>query len=315
MVAQAVAFLHESFGTIKLSNSNFNIVQKVLSDGIEEISGNEVKLKQINSGTTQTIKILVEAIKDDKINLDMLNGNTHVVLNGSYINSKNIDSEEKTQIKGTTAVKILWVSSKNISSELNAKVITNSSYELNGEKKRIVQLQINSKVKNNDYPINNSTIKLNTIKNVEQIKVFARSTNATNDKISFSEKNYKYDKANGILEMNVQNDDNQNISWKKNSQDTFIVTLTLNENEEISNENLTINSNIVTYDNKILQNTFNIVVNEEIDGIVTSELLAKEDYIYKGKLYTGEERTYQTASKVYVNYSDLVNKITINDTK
>ena len=300
-------------GTIKLSNSNFNIVPKVLCDGIEEISGNEVKLKQINSGTTQTIKILVEAIKDDKINLDMLSGNTHVVLNGSYINSENIDSEEKTPIKGTTAVKILWISSKDISSELDAKVITNSIYELNGEKKRIVQLQVNSKVKNNDYPINNSTIKLNTIKNVEQIKVFARSTNATNDKISFSEKNYKYDATNGILEINIQNDDNQNISWKKNSQDTFIVTLTLNENEEISNENITINSNIVTYDNKILQNTFNIVVNEEIDGIITGELVAKEDYIYKGKLYTGEERTYQTASKVFVNYSDLVNKITINE--
>lgn len=300
-------------GTIKLSNSNFNIVPKVLCDGIEEISGNEVKLKQINSGTTQTIKFLVEAIKDDKINSDMLNGNTHVVLNGSYINSKNIDSEEKTQIKGTTAVKISWVSSKDVSSELDAKVITNSIYELNGEKKRIVQLQIDSKVKNNDYPINNSTIKLNTIKNIDQIKVFARSTNATNDTISFSEKNYKYDKTNGILEINVQNDDNQNISWKKNSQDTFIVTLTLNENEEISNENIAINSNIVTYDNKILQNTLSIVVNEEIDGIVTSELLAKEDYIYKGKLYTGEERTYQTASKVYVNYSDLVNKITINE--
>ena len=300
-------------GTIKLSNSNFNIVPKVLCDGIEEISGNEVKLKQINSGTTQTIKILVEAIKDDKINLDMLSGNTHVVLNGSYINSENIDSEEKTPIKGTTAVKILWISSKDISSELDAKVITNSIYELNGEKKRIVQLQVNSKVKNNDYPINNSTIKLNTIKNVEQIKVFARSTNATNDKISFSEKNYKYDATNGLLEINVQNDDNQNISWKKNSQDTFIVTLTLNENEEISNENITINSNIVTYDNKILQNTFNIVVNEEIDGIITGELVAKEDYIYKGKLYTGEERTYQTASKVYVNHSGLVNKITINE--
>ena len=300
-------------GAIKLSNSNFNIVPKILSDGIEEISGNEVKLKQINSGTTQTIKVLVEAIKDDKVSLDMLSGNTHVVLNGSYINSESIESEEKNQIKGTTAVKISWVSSKDVSSELNAKVITNSIYELNGEKKKIVQLQVDSKVKNNDYPIKNSTIRVNTIKNVEQIKVFARSTNATNDKISFSEKNYKYDETNGLLEINIQNDDTQNISWKKNSQDTFIVTLILNENAEVGNENITINSNIATYDNKILQNEINIVANEQIDGIVSTELLAKEDYIYKGKLYTGEERTYQTASKVYVNYSDLVNKITINE--
>ena len=53
-------------------------------------------LGDINYGTTQTIKILVGAIKDDKTNLDMLSGNTHVVLNGTYTNSENINIKNCT---------------------------------------------------------------------------------------------------------------------------------------------------------------------------------------------------------------------------
>ena len=300
-------------GWINLNNNNFNIVQEIQSEGIEEISGNSVRLKQINSGITQTIKLLIEPIREDRINRASFNANTEVVLSGDYINSKNIQADNRSQISGSTTVQLLWKSSQDIASELEANVLTNSLYELNGEQKRIVQLLINSRVKDNEYPVNKSSIKVKGLKNVEQVKVFARNTNATNAQLIFTERNYEYDKTNNVVTINVQNDNQDVISWKKDCKDTFVVSYVLDKNEIVTNETITVNGDILTCDDKILQANAKVVVNEEKDGIVTSDLLLKENFIYKGKIYTGEERTYQIADRIYMNYSDLTNKVVVNE--
>ena len=300
-------------GIINLNNNNFNIVQEIQSDNIEAISGNEVKLKQINSGSTQTIKLLIQASREDSINRMQFNANTEIVLSGDYINSKNIDSENKFQINGTTNVQMIWNSSEDISSELVAKVLTNSIYELKGESKRIAQLLIDSNVKNNEYPVSKTEIKLQVPQNIENVSVFARSNNATNENMVFSEKDYEYDKTNNIVTINLQNDNEQVISWKKDCKDSLVVTFILNSDEDIKNQNLLVNSKITTYDQKILENNSNIIINEEIDGIVTSELITKENSIYKGKIYTGEDRVYYIASQVYINYSELIDRVIIDN--
>ena len=300
-------------GIINLNNNNFNIVQEIQSDNIEAISGNEVKLKQINSGSTQTIKLLIQASREDSINRMQFNANTEIVLSGDYINSKNIDSENKFQINGTTNVQMIWSSSEDISSELVAKVLTNSIYELKGESKRIAQLLIDSNVKNNEYPVSKTEIKLQVPQNIENVSVFARSNNATNENMVFSEKDYEYDKTNNIVTINLKNDNEQVISWKKDCKDSLVVTFILNSDEDIKNQNLLVNSKITTYDQKILENNSNIIINEEIDGIVTSELITKENSIYKGKIYTGEDRVYYIASQVYINYSELIDRVIIDN--
>ena len=300
-------------GIIRLNNNNFNIVPEIQGDNIEAISGNEVKLKQINSGTTQTIKLLIESVKDDSIDRECFNENSEIVLSGDYINSKNIDSDSKFQIYGTTKVQMIWKSSKDTSSELIAKVLTNSVYNLNENSKRVVQVIIDSNLKNNEYPINQTEIKLNAPKNTESVKVFARSNSATNGNLEFSEKNYVYDKISNTVTININNDNENVISWKKNCKDTFVVTFILDSNEDIKNQNILVNSRITTYDQKLFENNTGIILNEEADGIVTNEVAVKEKAIYKGKIIIGEERNYQTTSKININYSDIVNKIIIRE--
>ena len=79
--------------------NNFNLKQEVLSTAVSSISGNEVTLGQINAGTTATVKLGIEAIQDNNINLDMLNKTTDVILQGQYVNSKNVE-------KGNYKIKI-----------------------------------------------------------------------------------------------------------------------------------------------------------------------------------------------------------------
>ena len=300
-------------GIIRLNNNNFNIIPEIQDDNIESISRNEVELKQINSGSTQTIKLLIEAVKDDSIDKSCFNANSEIVLSGDYINSKNIDSDNKFQINGITKVQMIWESCKDTSLELTAKVLTNSIYDLNGKSKRVVQVIIDSNLKNNEYPINQTEIKLNAPKNTESVKVFARSNSATNENLEFSEKNYVFDKISNTVTININNDNENVISWKKNCRDTFVVTFILDSNEDIKNQNILVNSRITTYDQKIYENNTGIILNEEIDGIVTNEVAVKEKAIYKGKILIGEERNYQTASKININYSDIVNKIVIKE--
>ena len=300
-------------GEISFENSNFIVLEEILSDNIISISNNKVSLKQINAGKTETIKMKIKVIDEDKISKNLLNEPTKIVLKGNYINSKNIEDTIGTNINGNTHVQIFWESSKNIVSNLSSDILTNYIYNMEGTSKRVVQLLVKSKVSNNEYPINSTTIKMNTPENAENVKVFARSTSSTNKFMEFSNENYVYDSENKTLTIKLENGKENDISWVKNVEDTFIVTYILPEEQDVSNEKIEINSEIITLDGKSLTGKSEIVLNKNIDGIVTNDLKTKEEFIYKGKIYSGEEREYYTASTIYVNYSDLINNIILKE--
>ena len=54
-------------GKITLDNCNFKLKKDTLSEGVSEITDNTVTLKQIKAGSTVTIKLAIEAIKNDVI--------------------------------------------------------------------------------------------------------------------------------------------------------------------------------------------------------------------------------------------------------
>lgn len=300
-------------GEISFENSNFIVLEEILSDNIISISNNKVSLKQINAGKTETIKMKIKVIDEDKISKNTLNEPTNIVLKGNYINSKNIEDTIGTNINGNTHVQIFWESSKNIVSNLSSDILTNYIYNMEGTSKRVVQLLVKSKVSNNEYPINSTTIKMNTPEKAENVKVFARNTSSTNKFMEFSNENYVYDSENKTLTIKLENGKENDISWVKNVEDTFIVTYILPEEQDVSNEKIEINSEIITLDGKSLTGKSEIVLNKNIDGIVTNDLKTKEEFIYKGKIYSGEEREYYTASTIYVNYSDLINNIILKE--
>lgn len=300
-------------GSVTFNNNNFNVKPEVMSNDIAEISGNKVTLKQINAGTTTTIKLAVEAIKNNTINIQDLNRKTNVVLEGQYINSKNVEKSKKVDIKGNDSVEVNWVSNPNTANELTSRVLTNNVYTVNGEEKKVLQILINNKITNNNYPVKNTTIDLTVPENVKDVSVHSRTNSATNSGVQFSNKNYNYNKAKNILTINVENVDKNNISWNKNIQDTFVVTYTFDKDTNIQNSDVTINSTISIYDNKELKATNNVHINENIDGIISYNVSSEEQAIYKGKLYTGEERNYNTTTEINVDYLNVAENISVKE--
>lgn len=298
-------------GTIRLNENNFVLKQEKLSENIAEISEKEVKLNQINAGSTVTIKLGIEAIKENTVNQKMLNTTTKVEIEGQYVNSKNVENEKYVDIKGTSSVEVSWKSNENTKAELETEVLTNSIYEVDGEQKRIVQILVNSKITDNNYPVKNTEINLNVPEEVEHVRVHARSTKATNSNINFNENNYIYNHEDHKLTIKLSNEDENNISWNKNVRDTFTVTYMFNKDQDVLNKEMSVESKIKTYDEKELTANQNVHIEKEIDGIVSYSVENKEKEIYKGKLYTGEERLYKTIDKINIDYLNIAENITL----
>ena len=173
-----------------------------LDPQVTEIKDNVVKLKQINAGSTATIKLAIEAKKENTVKETTLAGKTTVELGGQYINSKNVEKNKFIEISGKDEVEIDWKSSEETKVELDGRLLTNSVYDVNGENKRLVQMLVNSKATNNNYPVKNTELTLNVPEKVEAVKVTARNTNGTNSKAEFGDSNYEYNKAENKLTIN-----------------------------------------------------------------------------------------------------------------
>ena len=306
-----VSVKNEGFfkGTIKINSNNFRIKNDILSSNVSEIINNEIHLNQINAGTTETIKVAIASLEQNNISISKFNSRTDVELSGEYYYSKNIENNRSIDIHGLTNVEVKWISSNNALIEANVETLTNSVFQLNGEEKRIVQLLINSKLKNNEYPIQKTEISINSLNTIEQCTVFARKTDSTNVNNIFNSESYKYDELNKTLLITVLNEDTENISWQKNATDSFVITYILDKNEDITNLISNINTKVTLYDKKELSVDNKIVLNEEVKKIISNDIELKEKEIFKGKLYTGEEREYETISNININLKDIVEKI------
>ncbi len=310
-----VSVKNEGFfkGKIIINSNNFSLKNDILSSNISEISNNEIYLNQINAGSTETIKIAIKSLEQNSITMSKFNSKADIVLNGEYYNSKNIENNKSVNIDGLTNVEVKWISSNNALIETNVATLTNSVFQLNGEDKRVVQLLVNSKLKNNEYPIQKTEITINSLNPIEKCSVFARKTDSTNVNSIFNSDNYKYDELNRILKINVLNEDVENVSWKKDAIDTFVITYILDKNEDVTNLISNINTKLTLYDNKELSVDNKINLTEEVQKIVSNDIELKEKEIFKGKLYTGEEREYETKSNININFKDIVEKIAFKE--
>ena len=300
-------------GKIILENNNFNLNSEILSSSISNISSNEVILKQINAGDLVTIKLKIEPKRDEKIDETVLTSTTKVRLEGEYISSKTIESGKSIEIKGENELEVKWKSSDETKGKLEANILTNDIFKIDEEQKRVVQIIINSKLENNIYPVKNTEITLNTLENIEEVRVHARSTNATNSNLEFNKNNYEYDRENKKITIKLLNEDKENISWKKDAEDIIVVTYILNKDENVKNKKISVNNKIVTYDDKELIQNKEIIVENEVDGTYSSSIMSNESFIYKGKLYTGEEREYITKNIINIDFSDAINGLDIKE--
>lgn len=286
-------------GNINLDNSNFKFKD-----------GKDVNI-HVNAGDTKRIEKEIQYAEKSDINSSYLNQETKIAINGKYVNSK-----KEYDIKGETSVTVNWKSAEDTKAQFSADVLTNSIYTQGEENKRVVQLLVRSKLTNNSYPVKNTNINLSVPDGAENVNVNKRTTNATNGNKNFGEENYTYNQENRTLTINVDNnEENGTISWNKNTYDMFVVTYVYPESTDLTDNEISAKCKITTYDEKEFETESIAKIENTLDGIVTNSIIENENKIYKGKIYSGEDRNYTTTTQVNIDYIEPLKDIEINENK
>ena len=296
-------------GQITLEESNFKLKEEFTDANISKIEGNTVTLKQINAGSTVKLELGIETIKEDVLEKESLDATSKVNLTGTYKSSK-----KDVEIEGIAKVKLSLKSPKEAKAVLETNLLTNSVYKKEGENKKIVQLLISSNVENSSYPVKETNIELNVQKDTEKVEVKKRGAGATESTLELDESSYKYDAENKKLTINLKNEEEDGkIKWSKDGKDELIVTFILPENADTKEEKTVIEDKITLYDNKELVAKTEVELGEEKEGAITYNVTSEESKIYKGKIYTGEERTYNVKTSINVNYIGAASDIKLEE--
>ena len=315
-------------GNITLNNANFKLKSDVLSDGVNKIENNTVYLNQINAGESKEIEVGIELLKNDQFDLNYLNMESSISINGIYRDS----TQKDISIKADRDVTLNFVNPYSSAEEavvLSQNIITNKIFKINGEEKRIVQLQVTSGLNNDLYPVSKTSVNIQTPKisdkYPENVLINANETLVTTGR-TLSEENWKYDKETGKIEINLENtQENGMVSWLKNGNDNFVVTYIYDKDVEFNNDKSEITSQISLLDkNSTVYNAESgiTITGEEKNSIVTASVEQNEQNIYKGKLYAGISRDVTYKNIVDVNLNNVEtevdvkeNDLTINGTK
>lgn len=315
-------------GNITLNNANFKLKTDVLSDGVNKIENNTVYLNQINAGESKEIEVGIELLKNDQFDLNYLNMESSISINGIYRDSTQKDISIKAD-RGVTLNFVNPYSSAEEAVGLSQDIITNKIFKINGEEKRIVQLHVTSGLNNDLYPVSKTSVNIQTPKisdkYPESVLINANKTLVTTGK-TLSEDNWKYDKETGKIEINLENaQENGMASWLKNGNDNFVVTYIYDKDVEFNNDKSEMTSQISLLDKNSTVYTAEsgiIITGEEKNSIVTASVEQNEQSIYKGKLYAGISRDITYKNIVDVNLNNVEtevdvkeNDLTINGTK
>lgn len=299
-------------GQISLDDANFKIKNSVLSDKVSKIESNTVYLNRINAGTNAIVELEIEQALPETMSEKLLNVESKVNLSGNYTNSK-----KTRQISGTAKVEIDWKLNSQNTVQSSINLLTNKSYKIEEKQKRIVQFLLTSKLTDNSYPVKNTKIELNVPEKAEEVTVERKNTTATNGNAEFNEKNYVYNKENKLLSITVENnaDKDGNIKFYKNATDEFIVTYVYDESDKDNIEGKEIKSTtkIQTYDNQEKSAENKTIAQEERDGIISFDIESNEKEMFKGKIYTGEDKEYTSVTKINVNKANIAEKVTLNE--
>lgn len=306
---------------IILNNANFKLKTDVLSDGINKIENNIVYLNQINAGESKELEIGIELLKDEQFDLNYLNMENTIFIDGTYKDSTQKDISIKAERKVTLNLVNPYSNSED-AIILSQHVITNKILTINGQEKRIIQLEVESGLNNNLYPVNKTVLDIQTPrisdKYPEKVLVNANKELVTTGN-TLSEKDWKYDSETGKIEVNLQNNkENEKISWLKNGNDKIVFTYIYDKDVEIGNQKSEVKSQLSLFDNAntVYTDSNQIVLdNEEKDSIVTSSIEQNEKEIYKGKLYAGISRDITYKNFIDVNLNNVETEVDIRESE
>lgn len=307
-------------GSITLGKSNFKFNSKELGSEISNINDNTITLNQINAGDTKEVEVKIDVAKDDNFDLSSIDLNSEILINGTYRDS----TQKDIKISSTKNVKLNLTSpyDNNTKGILTQEVITNKVLNYNGEQRRVIQIQINSGLEGNLFPVKSSSLKITTPeisdKYPEKVLVNSIDNMISNGK-RISENDYKYNKENGLVDINIQNvpDDNK-VKWLKTGEDVITLTYIYEGTEEIKKQASKVDLEVSLYDknNTIIKDSNHIELdNEEKDSVITVDVKQSEDSIYKGKLYAGISRDITYNTYVKVNLDNVADSIEVIEGK
>lgn len=295
-------------GEINLKDSNFKL-KNSNSGYVNKLEENKIVLNQLNAGTKAQIDVEIEPLKDEIFDVNLLTTKTKVELVGTYKDS----TEKNINIEATKEVNLQYTYNKENNVENSAEVVTKKVLNINGEDKKVVQLSLNMGLKDNQYPIKEMSAEVN-LPDIEGTDVEIKTKANFNTSTRF-EWNYKYDKK-AMLKLNFTNkpsEDNK-IVWKKQGTENVIVTLIYSKDAKIEDSQISIKTNVTLYDDNTLSAENNVVIGEEEkEALVQMNVVSQENNIYKGKLNSNIERSFETKTIAAINLANVGDGLNIKE--
>lgn len=298
---------------ILFDNPNFEIPQDYTSSDIAKVEKNKITLNQINSGKTVELAIPINFIQKELVKQDDLRKDNKVSLSATYVDG---NGKEKEIAKDLT-VTLGWTSEKE--AMLDMQVSKFIPYEINGKKGVMLQTILNTGLKDNVLPIKSEKIEISVpmIDNIkpETITVVPNTTKSINGEeevISFTSENYAYSKEEGKLTITVENKENENkeISWKKDAKDEYVITYVYPENTEIKEDGVQIefaaNVELKVFEAELTTATRKIerqqTLKDQIGTLVDFEIVTNIEKTSKGQIYAN----YDVSKKVPTVYEEKI---------
>ena len=294
-------------GEITLENSNFTIDTQQSNQYINKIEDSKIVLNQINAGTTAQVDLKIKPVNKEIFDAGLLSAVSKLNLNGKYMDS----TQKDITIKASREVKLEYVDNNTVDNiESTTNIITNKIIKVSGEDKRVVQLEVDLGLKENNYPIKEMKLqmKIPTINNKQPTIV---------KKIDFNTMthwDYKYEESAVEIKFNNEPNEQNNILWKKEGNEKVVLTLIYDKDSTLDNITLQPEIKVTLYDGKELSTNTVIdktQLSDEKDAIIQTTASNSESSIYKGKLYSGIDRSYEETTKIAVNLANAEDYIKV----
>ncbi len=297
------------------SESNFKVVNTEEDyNYIETIdtTNNKLTLKQLDSGTQIILEIPIMALKESNYDLSNFSKINDISLSGSYTGNdgKTVSIEKTIKVKNELTKTVEPVLSQNITKFI--------PYEVKDQKGTIIQTVVTAGLNNNSLPLNETLLQIE-VPTINGEKPDSAWVTVDDDTVKFTEDNWKYDKEEGILTINVKNEalDNK-VVWNLDKANEFIIGYKYNEKVDAINAVQKASLNISAYSSEEVQvsteNSLEINQESKLGELVSVDITNSLKEMGKGSLYTKSKKQteYEENIKVQISNIDLVEKLVID---
>ena len=301
-------------GQIDLQDTNFKWKELVGDNPfVNKIEGNTITLNQINAGSTAQIEMKVELIKDEILDSNLLEKESTLQLKGIYKDS----SEKDISVVADKTVKLSYpatnIKEGNIINEM--EVMTNKTMTIQGEERKVVQVAFRLGLKENNNPIASIEVE-NKAPVTQNGSLLDVSQTVHTNMITSWKSNTKSNAEGTVTTMELTNTaQDGKILWKEQGKEEIIFTYIAKAGTTIDSQDITAKATIKFYDGQeiTLDAKTTLDASVELSNIYTTKVQNKEQQIYKGKLYQGLDREFETDTTVYVDLANASEYLEIKD--